>query len=64
MKVRLLEHNSDEQMNWDGNDDTREHLKVGQIYDCRKEVHRWHTKYFINGKKFNSVCFEGIDENS
>lgn len=62
-KFRLVEHNSNEQMNWGDNDDTREHLCIGEVYDAEVDVHRWHTKLIINGKKFNSVCFEE-EENS
>ena len=58
MKVKLLTHNSIDQKNFGGCDDTREHLKLGEIYEAIVKVHTWHTKYIINGKKFNSVCFE------
>ena len=59
-KFRLTEHNSIWQKNWDCNDDTREHLVVGEIYEAEVEVHKWHTKLLINGKRFNSICFEEI----
>ena len=58
MKYRLVEHNSDSQMNWDANDDIRKHLIVGEVYDAKVEVHKWHTKLIIDGREFNSVCFE------
>ena len=60
MLVKLINHNSKEQKNWGGNDDTREHLIINEIYDATEEIHSWHTKYIINGKCFNSVCFEEI----
>lgn len=59
-QYKLVEHNSDAQMNWGGNDDTRKHLVVGEVYGVVVEEHKWHTKLIINGKKFNSVCFEKV----
>lgn len=59
-KVKLVEHNDDVQMRWGSNDDTRTNLTIGKIYDVEVEVHSWHTKYFIDGKKYNSVCFEDV----
>lgn len=61
-KYRLIEHNSDEQMNWGGNDDTRKYLTAGVVYDAEIETHNWHTKLIINGKKFNKECFEEAKE--
>ena len=61
MKYKLKEHNSDTQMNWGGNDDTRTNLKIGEIYEAEVEVHRWHTKLIIDGKTYNHICFEQID---
>lgn len=60
MKFKLLFHNSVVQMNWGNNDDTIEHLKLGQIYEGKKEIHRWHTKIIIDGRKYNSVCFKEL----
>ncbi len=60
MKYRLIKHNSNEQMNWDSNDDTRAHLTVGAVYDAEVKVHKWHTKLVIGGKKYNAVCFEEV----
>ena len=57
-KYKLMEHNSHEQMNWDSNDDTRSLLTVGAVYEAKVEVHKWHTKLIIAGKKYNSVCFD------
>ncbi len=58
MRYKLIEHNSEEQMNWGSNDDTRTYLIVGNIYEAEVESHKWHTKLIIDGKKFNAVCFE------
>jgi hypothetical protein len=60
IRFKLLKHNSIDQMNWGGNDDTRQYLKEGEIYAGRKEVHSQHTKIFIDGRPFNSVCFEEV----
>ncbi|KKM61559.1 hypothetical protein LCGC14_1530510 [marine sediment metagenome] len=59
-KFKLTKHNTKPQMNWGGNDDTRNHLKIGEIYNVEVEVHSWHTKLLIDGKKFNHVCFEEV----
>lgn len=61
MKVKLIKHNSEEQMDWGSNDDTREFLEVGKIYEATEEVHSYHTKYIIDEKEFNSVVFEVIE---
>ena len=61
-KYRLVKHNSCEQMNWGGNDDTKKCLVVGRIYNAKAEPHKWHTKLIINGKKFNKVCFEEVKQ--
>lgn len=54
---------SDAQVNWGGNDDPRGVLTEEEIYTVDKvEPHSWHTKYHINGKKYNSVCFEPVEE--
>ncbi len=62
MKFKLIKHNSDDQRKWSSNDDTNKYLIVGNTYEGEKEVHSYHTKIIIDGKKFNSVCFEEIDE--
>jgi len=59
-KFKLVEHNDDVQMNWGGNDDTRKHLSVGSVYEAEVDVHNWHTKLIIDGKKYNAVCFKEI----
>ena len=67
MKVKLIEHNSDEQMRWGGCADTRKHLLggVGEVYEVkRKDVHSWHCKLILEGfdnQGFNSVCFEQLE---
>jgi len=60
-KYKLIKHNDDGQRRWGANDDTRDYLKVGTTYVGISEVHSWHTKIIIDGKKFNSVCFEQVD---
>jgi hypothetical protein len=59
---KLVKHNTDDQMNFGGCEDTRKYLISGDVYKGRKEVHSWHTKIFINGKPFNSVCFEEMSK--
>lgn len=63
MKAKLKEHNSDIQLNHGslGYSDTRKHLEVGQTYDVVVDMHEWHTNYCINGRAFNSVCFEAVE---
>ena len=61
MKFKLIKHNSKTQMNWGSNDDTRTNLTIGRTYEAEVEVHNWHTKLIIDGKKYNHVCFEQID---
>lgn len=58
MKFRLIQHNSDGQWTYGGGDDTRKHLKVGNIYMGEKKIYDWHTHIKIGSKRFNSVCFE------
>ncbi len=58
MKYKLTKHNSKKQREWGNNDDTEDYLEVGKIYSGEPEVHSWHTKIIISGKKFNSLCFE------
>lgn len=59
--VKLIEHNTSGQENWGACDDTTPFLEEGEIYEAVVEVHSWHTKLIINGKKFNSVCFERME---
>ena len=61
-KFKLITHNTKEQMGWGSNDDTREHLLLGVVYECEVEPHSWHTKLLIGDKKFNSVCFEEVTD--
>ena len=59
MKVILMKHNTDDQMNWAGNDDTRKYLKLGETYEVdRIKQGSSYTRYYIGGKKFNHICFE------
>ena len=55
---------TDEQVNWGGNDDPRQHLRIGSTYTLlRKEEHTWHTKFTLAEfpkLKFNSVSFEEV----
>lgn len=63
MKVKYLGC-SEEQINWGGHDDPREILKIGSEYEVEDtEVHTWHTKIKLEGidGRFNSVCFEDLD---
>ena len=47
------------QYNYGGGDDPREDLIVGEVYEFNhREVHDWVTFLHINGKRYNSVCFE------
>ena len=52
------------QINWGSNDDPRDVLTVGVIYDvAEREVHSWHTKIILVGfedKVFNDASFEYI----
>ena len=63
MKVKYLGC-TDAQANWGHGDDPRRFLDAGGSYDVdRKEVHSWHTLYYLKGfhLPFNSVCFEEVD---
>lgn len=59
MKYRFMGEVSDEQVRWGSNDDPRGVLVVGRVYelDREPEVHSWHTKLHIGGKRYNSVNF-------
>lgn len=63
MKVKFL-GSSDAQVSFSGHDDPRKYLVIGEIYELeRKEVHTWHTEYYLkdfSGLDFNSVCFEEV----
>jgi hypothetical protein len=56
----------DEQVQFGNNDDPRDLLEIGKIYELKKkEIHSWHTKYILKDfpdKKFNSVCFQSIEQ--
>lgn len=59
MKVRY-DGCTDVQANFGGSTDPRNFLKEGGVYELeRREVHSWHTLYYLQGfsKPFNSVCF-------
>jgi hypothetical protein len=60
-RVKLVSHNTPEQLNWGGHNDTETDLLIGAIYDVEVEVHSMHTKYFIGDKHYNSVCFEDVE---
>jgi hypothetical protein len=54
---------SDEQVRWGGNDDPRELLIQGNVYQIEKvEDHSWHTKLHLRGiyGRFNSISFEKL----
>ena len=63
MKVKFTGA-SDSQATFGNCDDPRGLLVVGRTYILqRKEVHSWHTKYYLKefpNKQFNSVCFEEV----
>ena len=61
MKVKFVGC-SDVQINWGGGHDPRKFLEIGKEYLIeRKEVHTYHTLYFLkdvdSSKGFNSACF-------
>lgn len=60
MKVTLQKHNSDTQLTYGGHGyaDTRKHLEEGTEYDAVIDRHEWHTYVCIDGRGYNSVCFE------
>lgn len=63
MKVRLIEHNSENQMKYRNYDDTRTHLEIGKEYELEdRQIQAYYTVYVIKGHKFNSVCFETVEE--
>ena len=54
-----------DQANFGGGSDPRMLLEIGKIYEVvNKEVHSWHTLYYIMvdgvGLSFNSVCFSEV----
>lgn len=63
-KVKFVEC-SDGQATFGRSVDPRPHLEIGQIYELmQKEVHPWHTLYYLKGhetKPFNSVCFVDVE---
>lgn len=55
---------TDEQYKWGQNDDPRETLEEGHVYDVDVvDVHSWHTRIKLIGiqGEFNSVCFEEVE---
>ncbi len=60
---KLIKHNSEDQLTWGhhGYEDTRTHLKEGEVYKADEVMHEWHTEIIIDNKSYNSVCFEGIE---
>lgn len=60
-RCKLLKHNDKCQMGGIGLpsfDDTKKHLTVGETYSCSARQYDWYTVLVIDGKRFNSVCFE------
>lgn len=58
MKVKFIGA-TDSQVNFGNGEDPRKFLEIGETYECHeKEVHSWHTLFYIDGRAFNSVCFE------
>ena len=60
-KVKVV--NFDEKiMNWGGNDNPADYLKIGNVYTVLKtEIHSWHTKVYLKefpDLKFGSAHFE------
>ena len=52
---------SKDQINWGSNDDPEGYLVIGETYEIeRVEEHTRHTKYWIDGRKYNSVSFEEV----
>jgi hypothetical protein len=54
---------TDEQVNWGGNDDPRDVLVEGSLYNITEvEVHNWHAKVRLEGIEgwFNSVSFREV----
>ena len=37
---------------------------MGKEYDAIEEIHSQHAKYIINGKSYNSVCFEVVRDST
>jgi hypothetical protein len=64
-RVRFLGA-SDCQVTYYANDDPRTVLKAGDIYTVHHtSVCNWHTDVYLSGfpgKRFNSVCFEDVEE--
>jgi len=61
MQVKFVEC-SDSQARFGRSQDPRSELDFGATYDVDEvEVHSFHTLYHINGGKYNSVCFEEIN---
>ncbi len=66
MLVKFVEC-SDYQVKWKGHADPRECLVIGEVYRIsQKNVYESYTDIYLEGfgtKRFNSVCFEELDEN-
>ena len=60
MKVKLTQHNSDTQLTYGGHgyDDTRKYLEENTEYDAVVDQRDWNTYVCIDGKRYNSVCFD------
>ncbi len=63
MKVKLTQHNSDTQLTYGGHGfkDSRKYLEEDTEYEAIIEEHDWHTFIYIDGRGFNSVCFEVLE---
>lgn len=61
-EFRLINHNTPNQRRFGGCDDTVNNLVEGCVYEAEVEEHTWHTKLIIDGKKYNSVCFEEVTD--
>ena len=60
MKYKLIRHN---ELIVSSCEDTRKYLTVGEVYEVdRIEVRSWHTRLYIDGRPFNSICFEKVIE--
>lgn len=64
MKVRLTKHNSDTQLEYGshGFADTRKFLEENKEYEAVIDKHSWHIYVYIDGRGFNSVCFDFTEE--
>lgn len=60
MKVTLQKHNSDTQLTYGGfgYDDTHKYLEENTEYDAVIDQREWNTYVCIDGRRYNSVCFD------